>query len=118
MNVITRKQLQKKIDEKGRSNVDDFTLINTLPENKFAATRLPGALNIPQDDEHFVERVRSAVGNDMDAEIVVYCANQACDSSTKAARKLDDAGFTNVLDYEGGAQDWHQGAQRTPEFKA
>mgnify|MGYP003626742147 CR=1 FL=1 len=41
-----------------------------------------------------------------DLEVVVYCANFDCPASTDAARKLDEAGFNNVYDYEGGTQDW------------
>jgi rhodanese-related sulfurtransferase len=117
MKVITRKQLQQKINDKQKSNVNDMTIINTLPEDQFAETRIPGAINIPEKDQQFVERVTSAVGNDMDAEIVVYCANRECKSSTNAAKKLDDAGFTHVFDYEEGAQDWRQ-AQAAPKMNA
>jgi rhodanese-related sulfurtransferase len=38
----------------------------------------------------------------------VYCASIDCHSSTDAAKKLDQAGFTNVYDYRGGAKAWHQ----------
>jgi rhodanese-related sulfurtransferase len=48
-----------------------------------------------------------------DKKLVVYCANQHCDSSEKATKKLEDAGFTSVLTYKGGAEAWKNEA-RTP----
>jgi rhodanese-related sulfurtransferase len=86
-----------------------------LPKDHFSKTRIPGAINIPEQDDDFVERVSSAVGDDLNAEIIVYCASSECDSSTNAAQKLDSAGFTNVYEYEGGAKDW-QRASPSPQM--
>ena len=40
------------------------------------------------------------------AEIVVYCANLQCPSSTQTAQALQGLGYTNVADYEAGKADW------------
>lgn len=82
-----------------------LTLVNTLPPEHFAETRIPNSINIPQDSPDFVERVKERAGS-LNQPVVVYCANKQCDSSEKAARKLDDAGFAAVYDFEGGAKDW------------
>lgn len=108
MKTITREELKQKMEGTKEGRLDDMTIINTLPSHQFAETRIPGAINIPEKDEQFVDRVKSIVGNDKDAEIVVYCANSRCDSSTNAAKKLESAGFTHVFDYEAGAQDWQR----------
>lgn len=86
---------------------EDFVLINTLPAKYFEETKLPEAINIPQDQEDFVQSVEQAAG-DKDKTIVVYCANLECDSSTEAAKKLDHVGFTKVYDYRVGAKGWQQ----------
>jgi rhodanese-related sulfurtransferase len=86
---------------------EDFLLVNTLPEEQFEKTRIPGAINIPQDQSVFERRVEEHAES-KDQKIVVYCANIDCDSSTKAAEKLDQAGFTNVFDYRVGAKGWHE----------
>jgi rhodanese-related sulfurtransferase len=88
---------------------EDFLLINTLPRENFEKTKLPRAVNIPQDQPDFVQQVEKRAGA-KDKKIVVYCANIDCDSSTQAAKKLDDAGFTNVYDYRGGAKAWQDNA--------
>jgi rhodanese-related sulfurtransferase len=86
---------------------EDFVLVNTLPEDHFEKTRIPGAINIPQDQTDFARRVKSLAGS-KDQKIVVYCANIDCDSYTQAAEKLDQAGFTNVFDYRVGAKGWRE----------
>jgi len=40
--------------------------------------------------------------------VIVYCMNSGCDASTKAAKKMEKLGYTNVLDYEAGKVDWHE----------
>jgi rhodanese-related sulfurtransferase len=100
MRTIKTSELQKMLD-KDR----DLTLVNTLGSESFAETRIPGAINIPQESQDFVTRVEQQAGG-KDEPVVVYCASQQCDSSEKAAEKLEEAGFTNVLDYVGGAAAW------------
>jgi rhodanese-related sulfurtransferase len=86
---------------------EDFVLINTLNEDQFDKTRIPGSVNIPQSRKDFVQRVEQQTG-DKDATVVVYCANPECDSSSQAAHKLEKAGFSNVMDLEAGAEGWQQ----------
>lgn len=86
-------------------NHEDFVLINVLPREAFRAQHIRTSINIPVSDDAFAERVEAVAGG-KDREIVVYCANFDCDASPKAAKKLEDSGFTNVLDYEGGTEDW------------
>ena len=90
-----------------RESGEEYLMINTLPPEKFAETKIPDAINVPQADPDFVARVeKHAVGKD--APVVVYCANINCDSSTRGAEKLVKAGFTNVYDMADGAQGWEQ----------
>ncbi len=103
MKTITTEQLRQKLE-----GMEDVTLINTLPASNFEETKIEQAINIPLERPDFVDRVGSAVSQNRDAEIVVYCASDRCDSSTQAAEKLDEAGFTHVYDYDGGAKEWNQ----------
>lgn len=99
--AITREALKKKMD--GHS---DFVLIDVLGAMSYAQRHLPGAINIPGRGENFVAEVEKAVGGDKNREVIVYCASFSCQASPAAAGKLADAGFTNVVDYEGGLADW------------
>ena len=90
---------------------EDFLLINTLDEKNFPTTRIPGSINIPQSQDDFVQRVEQVAGG-KDKKIVVYCASESCTSSPTAAKKLEEAGFSNVLDFEAGAQGWQEAGEK------
>jgi rhodanese-related sulfurtransferase len=47
-------------------------------------------------------------------KLVVYCANRQCDSSEKATKKLEEAGFTSVLTYRAGQKHGTRPARRLP----
>jgi rhodanese-related sulfurtransferase len=89
---------------------DTLTLVNTLAAGEFAKTKIPGAVNIPLDGDDFVFRTEQKAGG-KDKPVVVYCASEKCNSSEKAAQKLEDAGFTDVLRYTGGAAAWQNEAE-------
>ncbi len=82
---------------------DPPVLVDALPPIAFAATHLPGAVNIPPDsvDGRAQRRIP-----DLDTEVVVYCANPECESSVEVAARLLELGYRNVLHYAGGKEDW------------
>lgn len=86
---------------------EDFVLINVLPNDAFNQAHIRTSINIPVDDDGFEETAAKVVG-DKQRKVVVYCANFDCDASPQAARKLEEAGFTSVFDYEGGTKDWFE----------
>ncbi len=86
---------------------EDFLLVNTLPAGHFSQTKIPGAVNIPQDSADFADRVLEASGS-KEKTIVVYCAHRECDSSTQGAKQLLDAGFEDVWDFEDGFRGWEE----------
>ena len=64
--TISREELQYKLDRG-----DDFYLVETLPEQQYRHTHLPGAVNLPPDA---VRELASELLPEKDADIVVYCA--------------------------------------------
>jgi rhodanese-related sulfurtransferase len=86
-------------------NNQDFELVNVLPEDDFQENHIPDSVNIPVGSDDFVKKVEQQAGS-KDKTIVVYCASTSCDASPKAAKKLDQAGFSDVRDYEGGMKAW------------
>lgn len=82
-----------------------LTLINVLSPRQFRQQHIPGSINIPLMSENFVQQVFEAVGG-LNAPLVVYCASLDCDASSRAAEKLEAAGFRNIYVYEGGVQAW------------
>ena len=95
--TIQRERLKKRIDER-----EDFYLIEVLAPAQYDEGHIPGAINIPVNeiDESVKERFKP------DADIVVYCASKECQASPKAAKRLEELGFTSVKDFEGGKKDW------------
>ena len=89
-----------------------LALINTLPEAAFPATKIPDSENVPLEDENFEQRVEEIADGKIQP-VVVYSANEECDASTRAAEKLTAAGFTDVWDYQGGAQAWKEAEQES-----
>lgn len=89
------------------------TLINTLAADEFETTKIPGAINVPLESSDFTARVEQAVGG-KDQPVVVYCASRQCNSSEKAAQKLEAAGFTAVTRYTDGAAGWKGEASAVP----
>lgn len=103
MQAITRDQL-KRMNEQEH---EDFVLINVLPQDTFNEDHIRTSVNVPIENDDFLDIVERIAGS-KDRKIVVYCANFDCDASPKAAKKLEDAGFSRVFDYEGGTSDWNQ----------
>jgi rhodanese-related sulfurtransferase len=95
--VITRDELGKK-----RSEGEPFVLVDVLSHDHFERVHLPGAVNVPLD------RIRELAPLlfGIDDEIIVYCANLHCTASPTAAKLLEQIGFTNILDFAGGIQEW------------
>jgi rhodanese-related sulfurtransferase len=92
-----------------QSQNGELTLVNTLSAEAFAKTKIPGAINVPLSDPDFAAHVGEIAGG-KDKPVVVYCASQQCDSSERAAEKLEAAGFSAVSRYTGGAAAWQSEA--------
>ncbi len=97
MNTISRTQLQARIDR------GDVILVEALPPAHHAREHLPGARNLPHDR---VDELAARVIPDRSGSVVVYCANLACRNSTIAAHRLQALGYTDVLEYAEGKEDW------------
>jgi len=50
--------------------------------------------------------------------IVVYCSNVQCSASNKLAKHLTDLGYSNILKYEEGIQDWISSGQPIQETRS
>lgn len=79
-------------------------LINALGPDAYRARRIPGSINVPTDDIDTVEQIVP----DENQRIVVYCANEDCTASPKAAERLEELGYTRVEDFEAGYAGWRE----------
>ncbi len=107
METITRDELRQMMEQNG-----DLTLVEVLGPQYYKKYHLPGASNVPVGDEHFEEAIQKAAP-DKSKPIVVYCQNEECPASAKAARRLDAMGYQKVYDYEAGKEDWKEAGFET-----
>jgi rhodanese-related sulfurtransferase len=101
LSEVTREDLWQKIQ-----SGDEFVLVDALSPLAFAASHLPGAINITP--EWIDDRARRRIP-DPDTDVVVYCAGPSCDSSIAVANRLVELGYRNVRHYPGGKRDWEEG---------
>jgi rhodanese-related sulfurtransferase len=98
MRPITRDELLAKI-EAG----DGLVIVDALAPMSFAASHLPGAINLPPA---WVDERAASKLPDHSAEIVLYCSGATCDSSVEVGERLAALGYTNLRHYVEGKEDW------------
>ena len=98
MKTITREQLNERLAN------DGIPVVEVLAPEYYHKFHLPGAINVPLGDD-FDEQIQKAVP-DTEQPVVVYCQNAECQASPKAAQRMEELGYRQVLDYEGGKVDW------------
>lgn len=104
MKTIERRDLEVKLQKSpGRT-----LLIDVRDRDDYEKLHIKGAISIPLE-----ELAMRAKAFDQDKEIILYCTNFQCDASTKAAKVLDNMGYTNVRDYKGGMADWREAGYET-----
>ncbi len=96
MNLITRNDLKIKLDRR-----DDFKLVMVLGEYAFNTKHIPGSINIST-----AEACQEML--DPDDLIVVYCSGPDCIASVNVYHALEANGYTKVMRYAGGIQDWEE----------
>jgi rhodanese-related sulfurtransferase len=100
MKKITEKDVKKLKKENPK-----VLVINVLSEDAYEREHLPDSINIPVENENFLELVRKKVKK-TDTPIIVHCSSFECTASTHAATLLEENGYTNVLDFKGGMEEW------------
>lgn len=72
----------------------------------FHLGHITGAINVPLADFDLSKSPLARMPKD--TLIVTYCDGADCNSSIELARKLSEAGFTNVKMFFGGWNEWQQ----------
>lgn len=100
------KNIGAKEVEKLKKENPQILIINVLSEESYRKEHVPGSINVPVENKNFVEMVTKKA-KDKTSPLVVYCASFKCPASTNAATLLEQNGFTNVIDFKGGMEEWH-----------
>jgi len=95
---IDAKGLQALIDSK-----TPFVLLDARGNKWHDHNRIPGAIlaSYETPDEELV----SIIG-DQETLVVLYCFSFTCPLSERLAKKLVALGYTNVIEYPAGLQEW------------
>lgn len=80
-------------------------LIDVLPEIEYQRQHIPGAVNIPVDRDDFETRVAREVP-DKSTPVIVYCTDEDCQASPRAAKRLEQMGYGRVMDLKLGIEGW------------
>jgi polyisoprenoid-binding protein YceI len=80
-------------------------LVQVLPEEVFAAKRIPGSKQACVYEVTFLDQI-ATLTTDKARAIIVYGAGSGSLDAKVAAEKLTAAGFTNVTAFEGGLDAW------------
>jgi rhodanese-related sulfurtransferase len=98
MKTINTDELQQKLEN------NEVTLIEVLNEREYNKKHIKKAINIPLKTIGFEAKNKFKKNE----PIVVYCSDKECSASPTAAKKLEDLGFKNIYDYEGGKKAWEE----------
>ena len=92
---ITAEEAKERMDKD-----DKVVILDVRTEEEYQEGHVPGAIVIPNET---ISREPLEELPDMDQEILVYC--RSGNRSAQAAKKLAEAGYTQVYDF-GGIIDW------------
>jgi rhodanese-related sulfurtransferase len=88
---------------------------NALVDAYFTGEMIPGSIRVPVN-EVGREIERRAIPRDR--TIAVYCSGPTCPNSRQAAEKLAAFGFTKVLLFEGGLEEWKASGRETVQLQS
>ncbi len=97
MNNIIAKDAQKLIEKGG------ITVIDVRTFNEYEAGHIKNAQNIDIQSPSFLEKIKTL---DPNAEYIVNCERGG--RSNKAVEIMNELGFSNVLNLEGGILAWRK----------
>lgn len=91
------------------SSKTPLTLIDARSAKWDDGRRIPGALSLTSEAsaEEF-----AAMLPQKDALIAVYCTHAQCGASSRLAQRLSDLGYTHVLKYAEGIDEWDRQGNR------
>ncbi len=114
----------------------DHIIINALSEESFQEQSIPGTYNLPVGSlnpnnssdkvndfmdshlEHYTslrELIEQNKLDQKDIPIITYCLNPSCNASKELAKYIMNAGYSNVVEYPGGLEEWFDDTSSSDE---
>jgi rhodanese-related sulfurtransferase len=96
MRTIGHEELKHMLDQR-----EDFRLVMALGEWAYQAKHIRGSL-------HFATMRDALQSLQKEDEIVVYCSDENCIASKALGQLLERNGYSHVLHFAGGLEEWEQ----------
>ena len=96
MKTIGHEELKQMLDRQ-----DHFRLVIALSDWAYQAKHIPGSI-------HFATSRDALHALNKEDEIVVYCSDKNCIASRALGQLLERNGYTHVLHFAGGLEEWEQ----------
>jgi rhodanese-related sulfurtransferase len=95
--IVTRAQVEASADRALR--------VDARISELYAAGHLPGALSLPLDE---IDQALPAFLRDVPQQrsLIIYCSGYGCPDSYDLGQRLREAGYPDVMIYEGGFPEW------------
>mgnify|MGYP001567594827 CR=1 FL=1 len=97
----------------GLSKSGAALFVDTRHDFDYKLGHIRGAINVPLKDFDLSTSALAAAAKDR--VIITYCDGAECNSSIELAKKLSEAGFTNVKMFFGGWTEWRQRQLQTEQ---
>ena len=89
-------------------------IIDARTRFEYESGHIPGAILLDYYDMgHYLDRVLSML--DPEKETIIYCYGPDCDDAELLAREFYALGFTNLLVYRGGFEEWEDSGRMIEE---
>lgn len=79
-------------------------IINALSHDMFRKQHIPGSINVPLDQVKDLMPTLTTKNQ----QLILYCHNEECGASPKAAKLLEEMGYEDILDLEVGIEGWKE----------
>ena len=82
-------------------------VLDARAEKEYKRAHVPGALSLPENEfEKNYANLKSRLETDKGQPLVVYCSSRSCEASTVVSEALAHLGYTDVVIFHGGWQEW------------
>ncbi len=88
------------------SRYDEIIVVDVRSQEEFDVAHVAKAKHVPIALATFAKDLEGARAKDGAEPMAFYCNGHTCAKSYQAAKKAEEAGFANVLVYDGGIFDW------------
>lgn len=107
--TVTRDQLVEYLKN------GDAIFVDARPQQSYIKGTIPSSINLPAGEDipdHYDEQLKAA------RKVVVFCAGESCEDSTKLGNTLVMEGVQGVVVYEAGYSDWEDAGLPTVALTA